>query len=156
MTRISFKEKYIDDGFTLIEMLVVITILGILMGIAVLGFSGANRAAIIKSCKVDYLSVQSALTSLKNDYPDEVIIGSESGPLTSDDLYSRTGITDPATSSAKGSLAYLGYMSVLGNKDKYLITISGTINSSSDVTKLIKINDVPGSPAVAADCLSPL
>ena len=126
------KNGHLNDGFTLIEMLVVITILGILMGIAVLGFSGANRASIIKSCKVDYQSVQSALSSLKNDYPDLATVGSI--PLTNPDLYSSTG-TGTGTSSVNGTLAYLGYMSSLNdNKTKYLITISGGINSLPQVT----------------------
>jgi prepilin-type N-terminal cleavage/methylation domain-containing protein len=142
----NLKKKNFENGFTLIEMLVVITILGILMGIAVLGFSGANRASIIKSCKVDYLSVQSALNSLKNDYPDGVTIG-PIPPLLNPNLYSK----DP------GTLANLGYMSLLGNKDKYLITIKeGRMESNTDITSLIEIEDVPGTPAVKIDCLKPL
>jgi general secretion pathway protein G len=120
----TLKKKNFESGFTLIEMLVVITILGILMGIAVLGFSGADRAATIKSCKVDFQSVQSALNSLKNDYPDLATVGS--APLTSADLYSRTEV---------GTLANLGYMSPLNdNKNKYVITISGSISNLPQVT----------------------
>lgn len=138
------KNGHLNDGFTLIEMLVVITILGILMGIAVLGFSGADRASTIKSCKVDYQSVQSALSSLKNDYPDLATVGST--PLTDPDLYSNTG-TGTGTSSVNGTLAYLGYMSSLNdNKTKYLITISGGINSLPQVTS--------SDTSIATACIS--
>jgi prepilin-type N-terminal cleavage/methylation domain-containing protein len=130
-----FRPKFADDGFTLIEMLVVVTILGILMGIAVLGFSGFNRLAIIKSCKVDYQSVQSALNSLKNDY-DIATVGSQ--PLTNSSLYSNDS----------GTLANLGYMSRLNdNRTKYLIEISGSISSLPQVTST-------GDPSIATACTS--
>ena len=145
MRRNKLKGKHFDGGFTLIEMLVVITIIGILMGIAVLGFTGVNRASTIKSCKVDYQSVQSALNSLKNDYPDLTTVGST--PLTNADLYSSTG-TGTGTALVNGTLAYLGYMSPLNdNKTKYLITISGSINSLPTVSSV-------GDPTIAAACIS--
>ena len=40
----------LDNGFTLIELLVVIIIIGILAGIAVIGVSGAQNAAVKKAC----------------------------------------------------------------------------------------------------------
>jgi prepilin-type N-terminal cleavage/methylation domain-containing protein len=48
----SFKKlkSNLDSGFTLIELLVVIIIIGILAGIAVIGVSGAQNAAVKKAC----------------------------------------------------------------------------------------------------------
>ena len=44
------RKSNLDSGFTLIELLVVIIIIGILAGIAVIGVSGAQNAAVKKAC----------------------------------------------------------------------------------------------------------
>lgn len=123
------KAKTSSEAFTLIEMLIVVMIMGIIMGIAVLGFSGVNRASIIKSCKVDYLSVQSALNSFKNDNPPPTSI---SGSL---DLYA-----DSST------LVASSYMSKLpDNRTKYTITIS---TDPSALPTVVAID-----PSVASKCI---
>ena len=117
MRSIKLRVKAIDEGFTLIEMLLVITVLGILMGIAVIGFSGVTRASTIKACRVDYLSVESALNSFRNDFP-----GPGTDPLIKLDLYS----------SESGTLVDLGYMSKLNdNRAKYTITITKPATTGS-------------------------
>lgn len=105
-------------GFTLIELLLVITILGILLGIAVLGFSGADRLSTIKSCRVDILSVQTAVSSYKNDYPEATSLG---GALTNPDLY--------ASASTPGTLANLGYLIPLNDfRAKYTVILQNDLN----------------------------
>jgi prepilin-type N-terminal cleavage/methylation domain-containing protein len=61
-----------QDGFTLLEMLVVILIIGILGGIAVLGLKSANRTARVQSCKVEVSSVYSAALAYKSDNTDSI------------------------------------------------------------------------------------
>lgn len=49
-----------DDGFTLIEVLVVISILGVLAGIVVFSATGLTGSGQTNACKVDKKTVQTA------------------------------------------------------------------------------------------------
>jgi len=49
-----------DDGFTLIEVLVVIAILGVLAGIVVFSVSGINDRGEVSACKTDKKTVETA------------------------------------------------------------------------------------------------
>jgi general secretion pathway protein G len=49
-----------EDGFTLIEVLVVISILGVLAGIVVFSVSGINDRGQVNACKTDRTTVQTA------------------------------------------------------------------------------------------------
>ena len=55
----------LDSGFTLIELLVVIIIIGILAGIAVIGVSGAQNAAVSKACTANSVQVAKGLRAYK-------------------------------------------------------------------------------------------
>lgn len=49
-----------QDGFTLIEVLVVISILGVLAGIVVFAVSGISDRGQVNACKTDKVTVQTA------------------------------------------------------------------------------------------------
>jgi prepilin-type N-terminal cleavage/methylation domain-containing protein len=49
-----------DEGFTLIEVLVVISILGVLAGIVVFAVSGINDRGQTSACKTDKATVETA------------------------------------------------------------------------------------------------
>ena len=59
----SFKKlkSNLDSWFTLIELLVVIIIIGILAGIAVIGVSGAQKAASTRACQANGVQLTKAL-----------------------------------------------------------------------------------------------
>jgi prepilin-type N-terminal cleavage/methylation domain-containing protein len=97
-----------DKGFTLVEMLVVIFIIGVLATIVTISFNGINRSSRVNSCKVDFNTVYSASLAFKNDNPDGV-------PLSTD-LYSR---------AIEGTLFASGYMTpLIDNRSYYTIALN--------------------------------
>jgi prepilin-type N-terminal cleavage/methylation domain-containing protein len=57
-----------EKGFTIIELLVVITIIGILSGIAYVGLSTARNNSIQESCKTAYQAVYLGVSSYQTDH----------------------------------------------------------------------------------------
>lgn len=55
------------SGFTLVEVLVVIIILGLLSSIAVISVTGAQRTARVGACKTEFAAAQAALSAYSND-----------------------------------------------------------------------------------------
>lgn len=56
-----------DSGFTLIEMLIVVLLLGILSGIAVMGVRNASQMSQRKACLTDWQAVSLASSAYLND-----------------------------------------------------------------------------------------
>jgi general secretion pathway protein G len=64
--------RHNDEGFTLVELLIVIVILGVLAGIVVFAVNGITDRGELAACKADVQSVQTAAEAYyaKNtDYP---------------------------------------------------------------------------------------
>lgn len=116
-----------DDGFTLVEMLIVITIIGILATVVTIGFNGINRSSRVNSCKVDFASAYSAALAYRNDNP--------AGTLASADLYSRT---------AEGTLFALGYMTpLINNQNYYSIKLAFDAVSKAPVITVLNSSSQP-------------
>jgi prepilin-type N-terminal cleavage/methylation domain-containing protein len=49
-----------DTGFTLLELLIGMVILGVLAGIVVFAVGGMNRATAVAACRADYKTVETA------------------------------------------------------------------------------------------------
>jgi general secretion pathway protein G len=61
-----------DDGFTLVELLIVIIILGVLAGIVVFSVQAFQNRGETAACKADFKSVETALEAYyaqNSDYP---------------------------------------------------------------------------------------
>jgi general secretion pathway protein G len=106
------------DGFTLVELLIVIVILGILAGIVVFAVNGITDKGVQSACKADVHTVQVASEAY---YAQKGIWASGIGT---------TGSTDTTTLTGSGLLQSAP------NSDKYTVTLSaagqaaGVLNDS--------------------------
>lgn len=96
-------------GFTLVELLVTISIIGILAGIAVIGVVAYRARAVTSACKADVESVNVAASTYR------LKTGAYPAPLTG---------TAPADSTARlNVLSSTGYLRQLPPTTDYTITL---------------------------------
>ena len=72
VARRTFRKRSEEDGFTLIETLIVIVILGILAAVVVTAVTTATSQSVQAACRGDYRNVQTAVEAYKaqlNNYP---------------------------------------------------------------------------------------
>jgi prepilin-type N-terminal cleavage/methylation domain-containing protein len=62
-----------DEGFTLVELMVVVLIIGILVAIAVPVFLNASANAQLKSCQANQRTIEGAIQTWNSTYPDNVV-----------------------------------------------------------------------------------
>ena len=99
-----------DRGFTLVELLVVVLMLGVLSSMAMLGVQGAQRSSTIQACVTDWQSINSAMQAYGLDHR---------SPTTGTPDYAAL-IADPLTVLADSE--YLATATV-SNPAKYRATI---------------------------------
>jgi general secretion pathway protein G len=56
-----------EQGFTLVELLIVVIVLGVLAAVTVFGLSGATAKSAKSACKADVHSVETAMESFRSD-----------------------------------------------------------------------------------------
>lgn len=123
-------KKIKDEGFTLIEMLVVVLVISILAGISYLGINGINKSSRVTSCKVDWSTVNTAVLAYKNDNPNTA--------LTNLDLYSKLG---------EGSLFSLGYMiPLIDNRKVYTISLAFDTVTFAPTISVLNANQATLAP----------
>jgi len=71
-----FKRREREQAFTLVELLLVVTIIGILAGAVLINISGQSKRARVQRAKSDIATIDSALSLYEMEmgtYPDELV-----------------------------------------------------------------------------------
>ena len=154
-------QKRTDAGFSLIEILISVVILGILSAIVTVSVSGALWSANVKQCKTDFATVSLSTTAWLNDNTnaDGSVDFSSWTSATSSVRYSYS-LYSAVDASSNKTLVGLGYMQslpALGSGSKYQLAWSWDttnrvplVNVYSPSTTSVRY----GSAGTATDCES--
>ena len=154
-------QKRTDAGFSLIEILISVVILGILSAIVTVSVSGALWSANVKQCKTDYSTVSLATTGWLNDNTNAD--GSvDFSSWTSTTASTRYSYSLYAMSDASGykTIAGLGYMQTLpaiGAGSKYQLGWTWNTTSKAPVVSVYSPTTTSvrfGSAYTSVDCES--
>ena len=113
-----------EGGFTLLELLIVMAVLGILAGIVVFSLQGVGSSATVAACQSDFATTTEAVTAYQvqmGGYPG----GSGSATVTDSDLGTAPGFTPGAAPSGVNAARSGGELLVSGAKSPNL---DGTSN----------------------------
>jgi prepilin-type N-terminal cleavage/methylation domain-containing protein len=131
-----------DGGFTLVEMLSVVLILGLLSGIAVVAVSGAQRSSTVKACETDWRSVDSAIKAYGTDH----LIAQSGQPdysgLATNPMQALASAHYLFSTEPSAPNRYAQSVSVTGGGSGYSILISATDgNRATTLTELSTSTD---------------
>ena len=139
-----------DSGFTLVEIMIVVFILGIVSAIAIVGVSQTFNSSKYKACGIDVRTVDNAMQAYYNDHfdgtsgtnpaADSGALGTGAPGSTEEILYNTTTTTGSlsnfypnaggASADQTGDLVNLKYFSALDPNNNYVVhltLISGTV-----------------------------
>jgi prepilin-type N-terminal cleavage/methylation domain-containing protein len=142
-----------DRGFTLVELLVTVTIIGVLAAVVTVGVSGASSNAQVKANQGTYSDVQSAIDQwlASNPLMTFAAIPVTGGSVTATaDWYSSGGVTtnaDPATFAGAGVYRKIDFASTSG-----AATFASflRLNAGASVFCVIRTTDAASGPVDAS------
>ena len=111
--RLGLRMARADGGFTLLELLIVLAVLGILAGIVVFSLQGVGSSATVAACQSDYATTTEAVSAYQaqmGGYP----AGTGSGSVTDSDLGTAPGFTPGAAPSGVNAARAGGELLVSG------------------------------------------
>lgn len=111
--RLGLRMARTDGGFTLLELLIVMAVLGILAGIVVFSLQGVGSSATVAACQSDFATTTDAVTAYQaqmGGYPG----GSGSATVTDSDLGTAPGFTPGAAPNGVNAARADGELLVSG------------------------------------------
>jgi prepilin-type N-terminal cleavage/methylation domain-containing protein len=102
-----------ESGFTLIEILIVIVVLGILAAVVLYALGGITGKSARAACQADGATVSSAISDLNNEHPDLFQAAAATSPASAENLLVGTNYGGPYISSWPN------------NSPHYAFTVSG-------------------------------
>ncbi len=111
--RLGLRTAHADGGFTLLELLIVMAVLGILAGIVVFSLQGVGSSAAVAACQSDFATTTEAVTAYQaqmGGYPG----GTGSATVTDSDLGIAPGFTSGAAPSGVNAARAGGELLVSG------------------------------------------
>lgn len=146
------KKLHIDksSGFTLIEVMLVVMIIGLLAGLVVVNVSSTTRRAVVTACKIDWKIVDNAVKAYQIDNQKNPLPPTSNLVLTAEDFYGSD------TSSPLFKNGYMGLLKpVVQAKSSYKI---GVIYKTFPAYNVV-VNDFslssgqfPGATGTENDC----
>ncbi len=99
-----------DGGFTLMEIIVIVAILGILAAVVIYAVGGITGKSAIASCQQDGATVSSAISDLNSEHPGVfVTTASATGAAAAENLLLSTNYGGPYISSWPSNLPHYAF-----------------------------------------------
>jgi len=154
-------QKRTDAGFSLIEILISVVILGILSAIVTVSVGGALWSANVKQCKTDFSTVSLSTTAWLNDNtnPDGSVDFSSWTSTTASTRYSYNlyAATDASSNKTLVGLGYMQSLPAIGSGSKYQLGWTWDTTNKVPVISVYKPTTTStryGSANTAVDCES--
>jgi len=128
-------EKKNQKGFTLVELLVVVAIIGILAAIAIPQYNQYRSRAYIASMKADAKNLYTAVQAWIADNPGGVLVADTSTNGAAYTTYLSAGRSSPGNTVAVTNMGVVTAVNAKASNDTYQINADGTVLPVGGVIK---------------------
>lgn len=117
------------DGFTLMEILVIIVVLGILAAVVIYAVGGITGKSARAACQADGATVSSAISDLNNEHPNVFVSVAATSPQSAENLLLGSDYGGPYVSSWPSNAPHYAFSVSTAGVLMVAIGTSGTIGT---------------------------